>query len=261
MKKVQETLDEERARQKQIVLLLLAERKKLICKYVEERNKAEDLAQILGEEKGRVDSMAEGLEEESRKALQMEAELEKQLALFDSERAGLRAQLQREEKRTKELEAAVEKLHSEVDHLKKQQAEAHQVAMFQAGLLNQGQPNSPPRISSTSSVAPAVVPMASGTVNRNSLSSLSSSSTAVSTSPTAKSAASGAPLTPPRALNTTVSSSRASPSGGTVPFSSATGLVVLGTSGKPIQPVSMVSSTPVQAPSTCFPLDCSFYNT
>lgn len=144
MDKLQETLEEERKRQKRIVLLLLAERKKLILKYVEERNKAEDLAQILGEEKGRVDSMAEGLEEESQKALQMEAELEKQLAVFDAERAQLKTQLLREEKRAKELDMLVDKLQTEVENLKKQQAEAHQVAMFQAGL---NQPSSPPRMS------------------------------------------------------------------------------------------------------------------
>lgn len=38
--------DEERARQKQIVLLLLAERKKIIIKYIEERKRSEDLAQV-----------------------------------------------------------------------------------------------------------------------------------------------------------------------------------------------------------------------
>jgi uncharacterized protein with PIN domain len=155
MKKVQDTLEEERQRQKQIVLLLLAERKKLILKYVEERKKSEDLAQILSEEKGRVDSMAEGLEEESQKALQMEAELEKQLALFDGERAQLKAQSTREEKRSKELELLVEKLQMEVDSLKKQQAEAHQVAMFQAGL---NQPHSPPRMVVNRPVAPALNP-------------------------------------------------------------------------------------------------------
>ena len=41
--------------------------------------------------------MAEGLEEESQKALQMESDLEKNLALFDSEKSQLKAQLQREE--------------------------------------------------------------------------------------------------------------------------------------------------------------------
>lgn len=55
--------------------------------------------QILTEEKGRMDSMAEGLEEESKKSLQMEAELEKQLAHFDSESQQLKASLSKEEKR------------------------------------------------------------------------------------------------------------------------------------------------------------------
>lgn len=192
MKKLQETLEEERQRQKQIVLLLLAERKKLILKYVEERNKSEDLAQILGEEKGRVDSMAEGLEEESQKALQMEAELEKQLALFDAERAQLKAQLQREEKRTKELETIIDKLQTEVDNLKKQQAEAHQVAMFQAGL---NQPNSPPRMTTV-------------TGNRNSLpsatSTLMSPAGSVAMGPQLPSKPNVLPpQTPPRSVNST----------------------------------------------------------
>lgn len=43
--------------------------------------------------------MAEGLEEESKKSLQMEAELEKQIAQFDTESQVLRANLHREEKR------------------------------------------------------------------------------------------------------------------------------------------------------------------
>lgn len=38
--------DEEKARQKQIVLLLIAERKKIIVKYIEERKRSEDLAQV-----------------------------------------------------------------------------------------------------------------------------------------------------------------------------------------------------------------------
>ena len=182
LKKLQETVEEERQRQKQIVLLLLAERKKLILKYVEERNKAEDLAQILGEEKGRFDTMAEGLEEESQKALQMEAELEKQLAVFDTERAQLRAQLQREEKRSRDLEALAEKLQADVEHLKKQQAEAHQVAMFQAGL---NQPNSPPR-------------MGTLTTNRNSVpSTVTANSVQLSPKPLVP------PVTPPRVTSAT----------------------------------------------------------
>ena len=46
-----------------------------------------------------MDGMAEGLEEESKKSLQMEAELEKQLAQFDTERQQMRALLQRRDDR------------------------------------------------------------------------------------------------------------------------------------------------------------------
>lgn len=90
-KKQQETLDAERARQKTIVLLLLAERKRIIMKYMEERKRSEDLAQILSEEKQRVDTISEGLEEESKKSLRMEAELEVQQQQFDGERNQLAA--------------------------------------------------------------------------------------------------------------------------------------------------------------------------
>lgn len=57
------------------------------------------LIQILSEEKSKIDSMAEGLEEESKKSLQMEAELEKQLALFDTESKKMMATLSLEEKK------------------------------------------------------------------------------------------------------------------------------------------------------------------
>lgn len=53
----------------------------------------------MTEEKGRIDSMAEGLEEESKKSLQMEAELEKQIAQFDTETQQLKASLAKYEKR------------------------------------------------------------------------------------------------------------------------------------------------------------------
>jgi hypothetical protein len=99
VKKQLEMADEERARQKQIVLLLLAERKKIIVKYIEERKRSEDLAQILSEEKSRIDSMAEGLEEESKKSLEMEAELEKQVHVFEADKKSLNTQLALKETR------------------------------------------------------------------------------------------------------------------------------------------------------------------
>jgi hypothetical protein len=91
------------------------------------------LRQILAEEKGRVDSMAEGLEEESKKALQMEAELERMAAQCSHEQRQFRSQLESRDKRCQALEAELEKVRSEAESLHKQLAEAHQVAMFQAG--------------------------------------------------------------------------------------------------------------------------------
>lgn len=119
IKKLQETLDFERGRQKQIVLLLIAERKKILMKYTEEGKRSEDLAQILSEEKQRSDSLAEGLEEESKKSLRMEADLEKQTKTFENERKTLRLALAKEEKRIKDLETELAILKSENETLKK----------------------------------------------------------------------------------------------------------------------------------------------
>lgn len=47
LKKISDLLDEEKARTKSIVLLLIAERKKALIKYVEERKRSEDLAQVF----------------------------------------------------------------------------------------------------------------------------------------------------------------------------------------------------------------------
>ncbi|XP_055693859.1 CTTNBP2 N-terminal-like protein [Lutzomyia longipalpis] len=118
-KKLQKTLDAERARQKQMVLFLLSERKQIIMKYNEERKRSEDLAQILSEEKQRVDTIAEGLEEESKKSLRMEAELEKQMQTFEAERKLLKAAKEKEEKRIKELEHEILQIRAEYDALKK----------------------------------------------------------------------------------------------------------------------------------------------
>ncbi|XP_050519135.1 CTTNBP2 N-terminal-like protein [Diabrotica virgifera virgifera] len=118
IKRQLEVADDEKARQKQIVLLLLAERKKIIVKYIEERKRSEDLAQILSEEKSRIDTMAEGLEEESKKSLQMEAELEKQLYVYENEKKSLRTQLLEKEHRCHELEAELQRLKAEFEVLK-----------------------------------------------------------------------------------------------------------------------------------------------
>ncbi|XP_018021621.1 CTTNBP2 N-terminal-like protein isoform X2 [Hyalella azteca] len=129
---------------KQMVLLLLEDRNRLALHAAHYRNRAEQLAKLVSEEKGRIDGMAEGLEEESKKSLQMEAQMEKQLALFDAERQQMRGLLQRRDHRLEEVEALVEKLQRDVAHYQKQLQEAHNVAMFQQ--QQQQLSVSPPRL-------------------------------------------------------------------------------------------------------------------
>ncbi|XP_034479331.1 uncharacterized protein CG10915 isoform X2 [Drosophila innubila] len=131
LKKLQETLEYERNRQKQIVLLLIAERKKILMKYIEEGKRSEDLAQILAEEKQRSDTIAEGLEEESKKSLRMEEELEKQTQSMDLERKTLMTKLAKEELRVKELEQELNTLRGDHEALKKQHQ--HQLQSVASG--------------------------------------------------------------------------------------------------------------------------------
>lgn len=130
LKKVQSQIEAERAKQKQMILFLLSDRKQLLVKYSEERKRSEDLAQILSEEKQRVDTIAEGLEEESKKSLRMEADLEKQAAAFELERKQLRANVLKEEKSVKEQESIIMQLKAEVDVLRKS------VATVQTGVVS-----------------------------------------------------------------------------------------------------------------------------
>ncbi|KAK2724171.1 CTTNBP2 N-terminal-like protein isoform X1 [Artemia franciscana] len=118
LKLIRDALEKEKERKKEIILLLLAERKKIIGKLVEERKKTEDLVQILSEEKARMELMAESLEEETRKTLGLESEVEKQQQQLDTERQHFKLQLTKGEKRCKELEATVERLQSELDSFK-----------------------------------------------------------------------------------------------------------------------------------------------
>ena len=132
LKDITATLEEEKSKQKQIVLILLSDRKKLHKLYREEKKRSEDLAQMLQDEKGKMDTMAMGLEEESKRSLAMEAELEKHLCQFGSERQQLREKLLTDERKFRDMEEALRKARLDVEHFKKQLAEAHRVAMSQA---------------------------------------------------------------------------------------------------------------------------------
>merc|ERR1711936_748240 len=108
------SLEEEKGKQKQIVLVLLADRKKLMKLYLEEKKRSEDLAQMLQDEKTKMDTMAAGLEEESKRSLAMEAELEKHINQFGCERQQLRDKLVSDERRQRELEEALRKARVDV---------------------------------------------------------------------------------------------------------------------------------------------------
>lgn len=134
LKKVQAQIEAERAKQKQMVLFLLGDRKQLLVKYSEERKRSEDLAQILSEEKQRVDTIAEGLEEESKKSLRMEADLEKQADTFEVERKQWRATLAGEEKKVKEQETLLTQLRAECEALR--QSAASQEAVISPPMMS-----------------------------------------------------------------------------------------------------------------------------
>ncbi|EEC05800.1 conserved hypothetical protein [Ixodes scapularis] len=93
LQQVGDSLELERSRQKQMVLLLLGERKRLILRLIQERQRGDQLLQSLQEEKARSADMVEGLEEESKRSLQMEEEMERQAADFELERERFQAQV------------------------------------------------------------------------------------------------------------------------------------------------------------------------
>uniref|UniRef100_T1J9P2 Cortactin-binding protein-2 N-terminal domain-containing protein n=1 Tax=Strigamia maritima TaxID=126957 RepID=T1J9P2_STRMM len=118
MKILSSILEQERSKQKQIVLLLLSERKRIIIKLLEERQHCIELEKVLQVEKGRLAYMGDGLEEESQKSLQMEAELEHQLALFKEERNQLKDAIAAESEKSAKLENFNHSLILEVATLK-----------------------------------------------------------------------------------------------------------------------------------------------
>ncbi|CAG7727351.1 unnamed protein product [Allacma fusca] len=136
LKETQDAQEEEKSRHKNIVLLLLTERKRILRQFIEERKRSADLSAMLDDEKRQALGMAEGLEEESQKALRMEAELERQASSFRAERDRLESMVAVEEERRLDTESQLKSLRVEVESLRKQLAEAHSVAMFQASLNN-----------------------------------------------------------------------------------------------------------------------------
>ena len=98
------------AKHKQVALVLIKERKHYMEKLAVLQHHNTYLENVLKEDKSKMKTMVEGLAQEGHKSLLMEAALEKQLSEFDTEREQLKGRLAREEARSAELAAQVEKL-------------------------------------------------------------------------------------------------------------------------------------------------------
>jgi len=127
-KKLQATLTTERNNTKDMILVLMEDRRKMASLYMEEKKRSDDLNRQLREEKSRVRALGMGLEEESKRSLAMEAELERHLVQINSQSE----ELQKHRINAKDLEDALRKARADAEHFKKQLSEAHRVAMSQA---------------------------------------------------------------------------------------------------------------------------------
>ncbi|XP_051886499.1 cortactin-binding protein 2 isoform X2 [Pristis pectinata] len=107
-KKMSTQFEEERIKNKQLVMMLVKECKQLAGKVVDESQALAEITKTLEEEQKKNNELEEELMNEKKKSVLMEAKMEKQLSEFDIEREQLRAKLNREENRTKDLRLEIE---------------------------------------------------------------------------------------------------------------------------------------------------------
>lgn len=118
-KKLAAHLEEERGKNKHVVLMLVKECKQLSGKVVEEAQKLEEVMVKLEEEKKKTSELEDQLSAEKQRSAGMEAQLEKQLFEFDTEREQLRAKLTREEAHTTDLKEEIDKMKKMMEQMKK----------------------------------------------------------------------------------------------------------------------------------------------
>uniref|UniRef100_A0A8C0XM40 Cortactin-binding protein-2 N-terminal domain-containing protein n=1 Tax=Castor canadensis TaxID=51338 RepID=A0A8C0XM40_CASCN len=118
-KKLAARLEEERSKNKQVVLMLVKECKQLSSKVIEEAQRLEEVMGKLEEEKKKTNELEEELSAERRRSTEMEAHMEKQLSEFDTEREQLRAKLNREEAHTTDLKEEIDKMKKMIEQLKR----------------------------------------------------------------------------------------------------------------------------------------------
>ncbi|KAM9077304.1 cortactin-binding protein 2 isoform 3-T3 [Megaptera novaeangliae] len=118
-KKLATRLEEERGKNKHVVLMLVKECKQLSGKVLEEAQKLEEVMAKLEEEKKKTSALEEELAAEKLRSTEMEAQMEKQLSEFDTEREQLRAKLHREEAHTTDLKEEIDKMKKMIEQLKR----------------------------------------------------------------------------------------------------------------------------------------------
>ncbi|XP_059834291.1 cortactin-binding protein 2 isoform X3 [Hypanus sabinus] len=109
-KKMSTQFEEERMKNKQLVMMLVKECKQLAGRVVDESQALAEITKTLEDVQKKSSELEEELMNEKKKCVLMEAKMEKQLSEFDIEREQLRAKLNREENRTKDLRLEVENL-------------------------------------------------------------------------------------------------------------------------------------------------------
>ncbi|XP_063165580.1 cortactin-binding protein 2 isoform X2 [Candoia aspera] len=119
-KKLCAQLEEERGKNKHVVLMLVKECKQLSSKMVEEAQKLEEVMAKFEEEKKKARELEESLAMEKQRSTQMEAQMEKQLSEFDTEREQLHSRLSREEAHTSDLKEERERMRKTIEQLNKE---------------------------------------------------------------------------------------------------------------------------------------------
>ncbi|XP_056621623.1 cortactin-binding protein 2 [Triplophysa dalaica] len=117
-RKLSAQLKDEREKNKHVVMSLVHECKQLAARVVEENQRFEELSSRTEQDGRSAGRLEEELAAERRRSQQMEAEMEKQLAEFDTERDQLRARLSREETRAAELRVESDSLRQQVEQLR-----------------------------------------------------------------------------------------------------------------------------------------------
>lgn len=118
-KRNQTTLAQERKKQLQFAKAVMDERKLLLLELNETKQRAEELEHFVLAERVKLREAAKAVAYERKRSATMEAEMERQASEFDIEGEQLRAKLNREENRTRELRGEVEAAIKRIEALEK----------------------------------------------------------------------------------------------------------------------------------------------